>query len=45
MPFVLVEKADRIAWVTLNRPEKLNALNNEVLKELEQAFAELEHDA
>ncbi|MBK7293466.1 MAG: enoyl-CoA hydratase/isomerase family protein [Holophagaceae bacterium] len=45
MSFVLVEKADRIAWVTLNRPEKLNALNNEVLKELEQIFADLEHDA
>ena len=45
MSFVLVEKADRIAWVTLNRPEKLNALNNEVLKELEQIFAGLEHDA
>jgi len=45
MSFILVEKADRIAWVTLNRPEKLNALNNEVLKELEQLFAELEHDA
>ena len=45
MSFVLVEKSDRIAWVTLNRPEKLNALNNEVLKELEQVFAELEQDA
>ena len=45
MSFVLVEKVDRIAWVTLNRPEKLNALNNEVLKELERTFADLEHDA
>jgi len=45
MSFILIEKADRIAWVTLNRPEKLNALNNAVLKELEEAFAELEHDA
>jgi enoyl-CoA hydratase len=44
MSFVLVEKADRVAVVTLNRPEKLNALNNEVLRELEQAFASLEHD-
>ena len=45
MSFVLLEKADRLAWVTLNRPEKLNALNNDVLKELEQIFADLEHDA
>jgi enoyl-CoA hydratase len=45
MSFVLVDKVDRIAWVTLNRPEKLNALNNEVLKQLEQVFADLEHDA
>jgi enoyl-CoA hydratase len=45
MSFTLVEKADRIAWVTLNRPEKLNALNNEVLGELEQIFADLEQDA
>jgi enoyl-CoA hydratase len=45
MSFVLVEKGDAIAWVTLNRPEKLNALNNEVLRELEQVFAELEQDA
>ncbi|NTW85296.1 MAG: hypothetical protein HGB30_03930 [Holophagaceae bacterium] len=45
MTFTLVEKADRIAWVTLNRPEKLNALNNEVLEELEGIFADLEQDA
>ena len=45
MSLVLVEKADRIAWITLNRPEKLNALNDEVLRQLEEAFAALEHDA
>jgi enoyl-CoA hydratase len=45
MSFVLVEKTDRIAWITLNRLEKLNALNNEVLRELELVFADLEHDA
>lgn len=44
MSFVLLEKADRIAWVTLNRPEKLNALNHAVLSELEGIFATLEHD-
>ncbi|HJW73431.1 MAG TPA: enoyl-CoA hydratase-related protein [Geothrix sp.] len=45
MSFILVEKSDRLAWLTLNRPEKLNALNNEVLRELEQVIAELEQDA
>jgi enoyl-CoA hydratase len=44
MTFTLVEKTDRIATVTLNRPEKLNALNNEVLQELERIFADLEQD-
>ncbi len=44
MTFTLVEIADRIATVTLNRPEKLNALNNEVLQELELIFADLEQD-
>jgi enoyl-CoA hydratase len=44
MAFLHIEIVDRIAWITLQRPEKLNALNNEVLKELEQAFASLEFD-
>lgn len=44
MSTLIVEKQDRIAWVTLNRPEKLNALNSELLKELDGTFAELEQD-
>ncbi len=44
MTFILIEKSDRLAWLTLNRPEKLNALNNEVLRELEEAIASLEQD-
>lgn len=44
MTFVLVDKQDRIAWVTLNRPDKLNALNNVLLKELECELVGLEHD-
>ncbi|HEU4951086.1 MAG TPA: enoyl-CoA hydratase-related protein [Holophagaceae bacterium] len=45
MSLVLVEKAERVAWVTLNRPDKLNALNNDLLKELDQVFLALEEDA
>ena len=44
MAFLAIDIADRLAWVTIQRPEKLNALNNDVLKELEQAFADLEQD-
>src|SRR5690348_8662136 len=45
MSLVLLEKTERVAWVTLNRPDKLNALNNDLLKELDQVFAGLEEDA
>ncbi len=38
------EKSDRIAVLTINRPEALNALNSAVIAELEQAVTELEQD-
>lgn len=41
---VLVEVADRIATVTLNRPEARNALNSELLRRLPQVFRDLEAD-
>lgn len=46
MPFelLLVETADRIATVTINRPDKLNALNSAVLAELSAAMAALAAD-
>ena len=34
MSFVLYEQKDKIAVVTINRPEALNALNSAVLDEL-----------
>jgi enoyl-CoA hydratase len=39
MSVVLTELADRILTVTVNRPEKLNALNAEVVEALHAAFA------
>lgn len=44
MATVLVETADRVATVTVNRPEKLNALNDEVLDGLLAAFARVAED-
>ncbi|RZJ72022.1 enoyl-CoA hydratase-related protein [Flavobacterium sp.] len=41
---ILVEKNDRIATVTINRPTKLNALNKATIKELNEAFTDLQQD-
>lgn len=41
---ILVEKKDKIAVVTINRPKALNALNSETLGEIEQVVLELEKD-
>lgn len=41
---LLVETSDHIATVTVNRPQSLNALNSDVLREIECAFYELERD-
>ena len=44
MAFVLTEKQDHVAMMTLNRPEALNALNSEVLSDMNDAFDELQAD-
>ena len=41
---ILVEKNNNLAKVTINRPEKLNALNSETIHELSDAFEALEDD-
>jgi enoyl-CoA hydratase len=38
------ETKDGIAFLTINRPEKLNALNDAVIQELSEAVAEIETD-
>ena len=44
-PVLLVERADRVATVTLNRPASRNALNQELRRTLWQTMAELDADA
>src|SRR5688572_19038963 len=44
MSTVLSETKDRIATITVNRPEKLNALNDSVLDELGAAFHAVRRD-
>jgi len=46
MPFetLLYEKRDGIGAVTVNRPEKLNALNQQVMKDLRACFEDIHND-
>jgi enoyl-CoA hydratase/carnithine racemase len=42
---ILFEKKDSIAYVTVNRPKVLNALNMDTMEELRAAFHEIKNDA
>lgn len=42
---LLCERREGIAYVTINRPEKLNALNRTVMEELRACFESIENDA
>jgi len=41
---VLIRKSDGIGWITINRPDKLNAMNIETIEELKAAFRDFEND-
>lgn len=44
LPLILIERSGRTAQVTLNRPDKRNALNLAMWRALHAAFAELQAD-
>lgn len=45
MNLVITEVKDRVGYITLNRPEKRNALSQELVAELKIAFSQAEADA
>jgi len=45
MNLVIYEVKERIGYVTLNRPDKRNALSFELVSELKSAFAQAENDS
>jgi methylglutaconyl-CoA hydratase len=44
MNYIQYTTKDRIGFITLNRPEKRNALSHELVTDLKEAFLKAEHD-
>lgn len=41
---ILVETRGRVGWITLNRPEAMNALNTQVMRDVVAAASAFDHD-
>ena len=41
---ITVEKRGRVDWLTLNRPEQLNSINNQMVADLSDYFGKLFND-
>jgi enoyl-CoA hydratase/carnithine racemase len=44
-PLVLREDVDQVAYLTLNRPDKLNALTVSMIEELRKQVSDIGNDA
>ncbi|MFC1987008.1 enoyl-CoA hydratase/isomerase family protein [Chloroflexota bacterium] len=46
MPYqnIIYHQEEAVAWITLNRPEKLNALSDDMMEELKDAFEKMAQD-
>jgi methylglutaconyl-CoA hydratase len=45
MEHIIYKTEDRVAYITLNRPEKRNALNHQLVSELKEAFEKANQDS
>ena len=44
MSVVIYEKKGRIAYITLNRPERMNAINGELIREMDSTWKDFKND-